>query len=228
MRESPREIFANSCSEIAGHFADRGYRFARSGPHASRRTGDFTFRIGFQSSHHNAEGSVVKLWIHATVLSNRLEQWRKSYPELRPINLVAGGQIGNLEDNAHWYDWNLADPFQRQSVIDEAIGKIESIALPYFARFERLDSLSIELQETDIPSMSIERVIEFLMCFADHGAARNAASKFLSRNPNLVTNYERDLDGYIEHGLKHKRPSGYAGHLAFASVLFGFGNLIGK
>lgn len=223
--ESPREVHAAACAKIASHLSGRGYRFAKSGPHATRKHGDFTYQIGFQSSHKNVTGVSVKLWIHGTVFSKRLETWRSSHPHLRVIDYVAGGQIGNLTDDTIWHDWNLADPNTRQATIDAAISAIESVAMPYFAQFDDIKVFLPKLQHSDVPSMPIDRVIEFLMCFADHQAARTAGANFLKRHPNLVNSYIRDLQRYADRGLDWSQPSGYARQLAFASHLFDFGDL---
>jgi hypothetical protein len=223
--ESPRENYAAACAEIAAHFSDREYRFAKSGPHATRKSGDFTYQIGFQSSHKNVAGVSVKLWIHGTVFSKRLETWRSSHPQLRAIDYVAGGQIGNLTDDTIWHDWNLADPITRQSTIETAISTIELVAMPYFAQFDDLSVFIPKLQHSDVPSMTIDRVIEFLMCFADHHAARTAAVNFLQRRPDLARSYTRDFQRYADRGLDWSHPSGYAKQLAFASHMFDFGDL---
>lgn len=223
--ESPREVYAAACAEIAAHLSRSGYRFAKSGPHATRRDGDFTYQIRFQSSHDNVAGVTVKLWIHGVVLSKRLENWRSSHPQLRAIDYVAGGQIGNLSDETMWHDWNLADPSTRQSTIDSAVSVIECVALPYFAQFDDLEALLAKLQHSDVPSMPIDRVLEFLMCFADREAAKTAGANFLKRHPNLVNSYSRELQGYADRGLDWSLPSGHARQLAFASHLFDFGDL---
>jgi hypothetical protein len=223
--ESPRPIFRAACAEIAARFSDRGYRFAKSGPHATRKSGDFTYQIGFQSSHKNVAGFTVKLWIHGTVFSKRLEKWRSSNPRLRAIDYVAGGQIGNLTDDAIWHDWDIADPTTRQSSIEAAISTIESHAIPYFAQFDDFDALRTRLMHSDVPSMSIDRVIDFLMCFVDNQTAKKAAVNFLQRHPDLVRSYSRDFQRYADLGLDWSHPSGYAGQLAFASHLFEFGDL---
>ena len=223
--ESPREIYLAACAEISAHFADRGFRFAKSGPHASKRSGDFTYQIGYQSGRRNAAGVSVTLWIHGRVLSKRLREWRSTQPRLGERDGVAGGQIGNLTHDSDWYSWNLADPTTRESTIDSAIATIESVALPYFAQFDNLPELILTLQQSDVPSMCIEGAVEFLMCFADQHAARTAAVNFLHRRPDLVRSYQRDFQRYAERGLDWSHPSGYAKQLAFASHLFHFGDL---
>jgi hypothetical protein len=218
-------VFAEACSEIAAKFTDRGFRFAQSGPHARKKAGDFTYQIGFQSSHKNAAGVTVKLWIHGTVFSKKLESWRRSYPELYAMDYVAGGQIGNLSENTIWHDWDLADIQTRASIIHSAIATVESVAMPYFGQFDDVDSMIRKVQKTDIPSMTIDRVIEFLMCFGNRQAAWTAACQFLARHPHLVGNYQRDYARYAERGFQYRNRSGSAAQLAFASHLFQFGDL---
>jgi hypothetical protein len=81
------------------------------------------------------------------------------------------------------------------------------------------------LVNEDLPAMTIDRVVEFLMCFADQSTARLAAASFLERRPDLVRAYQRDYDRYAERGLDSEHPSGYPKELAFASHAFKFGNL---
>jgi hypothetical protein len=154
-----------------------------------------------------------------------LEKWRDTYQEITKSDYVAGGQIHNLTDETIASDWNLADPTTRDETIANVVSTIESVALPYFARFDDVAALIDSLVNRDIPSMTIDRVIEFLICFADVETARTAAVNFLQRRPDLVRSYTRDYGRYAERGLDWSHPSGYAKQLAFASHLFGFGNL---
>jgi len=225
MTDSPREIYLKACAEIATHFADLGFQYLKSGPCARKKLGGFTYQIGFQSSHNNSIGVTVKLWVAGTVFSKKLKSWRSSYPELQSTDVVAGGQIGNLVTDSSWYDWNLADPQTRSSTIASVVKAIESIAIPYFEQFDDLDSMVSRLQESDIPSMPIYCVIEYLMCFADRAAARIAATQYLIRNPRFVRSYQRSFARYAEHGLEYSRPSGEIARLALASHLFDFGDL---
>lgn len=225
MPESPRDIYAAACSSIAAPFAEQGYRFAKSGPHASCKSGEFTYQIAFQSSHKNVAGAVVRMWVQGTVYSKRLEKWRESYPEITNTDYVAGGQIGNLLDEPTTSEWNLADPTTRQETIANVTSTIELVAIPYFARFGEIDTLTSTLTTRDIPSMTIDRVIEFLVCFADAETARMAAVNYLRRRPDLVRAYARDYARYAERGLGWSHASGFAKQLALASHLFHFGNL---
>jgi hypothetical protein len=228
--ESSRDVYLAACASIGSHLEESfEFKFAKSGPHARRRSGEFTFQVSFQSSVHNVAGEHVSLSIHGIVCSARIKMWRESQPPLHPFEFVAGGQIGNLRANHCWLDWELAGADKRDEVIRDAIGAIEELAFPYFAKFEDLPSLFELLINEDLPAMTIDRAIEFLMCFADQPTARLAAANFLKRRPDLVRAYERDFGRFAERGLgESEHRSGYAEQLAFASHAFKFGDLTAR
>lgn len=223
--EAPRQVFANACESIASEFASSGFRYAKSGPHVTKKLGDFTFQVLFSSSFRNTAGAVVKLWISGTVYSKRLQRWRADYPLLHGADYVAGGQLGNLTHETVFNDCNLADNTTRAAVIADATRLIVDVAIPYFDQFDDVDALIERVVATDIPSFTIDKVIDFLMCFADPNVARQAAQNFLDRRPDLASNYCRDFARFAERGLDWRTPSGYASQLALASHLFGFGDV---
>jgi hypothetical protein len=223
--EAPRQVFANACESIASKLVANGFRYAKSGPHCARKSEDFTFQILFSSSFRNVAGSLVKLWISGTVYSKRIKRWRADFPLLHGADYVAGGQIGNLTDRVVFNDWNLADPVTRDAVIADAHLLIDEIVLPYFLQFEDMNALIARVVSSDVPSFTIDKVVDFLVCYADADTARKAATNFLDRRPVLVSNYQRDFNRYAERGLDWRTPSGYASQLALASHLFGFGDL---
>jgi hypothetical protein len=201
-QESPRDVYLAACASIGSYLEESyAFKYSKSGPHARRRSGDFTFQISFQSDRNNIPGERVGLWIHGNVWSSRSKKWRESQPLLHPIDYVGGGQLGNLQSNHSWLDWDLADANKRDEVIRDAIRAIEELAFPYFAKFEDLPVLFKLLVNQDMPAMTIDRVVEFLMCFADQSTARLAAANFLKRRPDLVSAYRHDFEGYAERGL---------------------------
>jgi hypothetical protein len=108
-QESPRDVYLAACASIGAYLDESfGFKYSKSGPHARRRSGDFTFQISFQSDRNNVAGERVGLWIHGNVWSSRLKKWRESQPLLHPFDYVAGGQFGNLQLNHCWLDWDLA------------------------------------------------------------------------------------------------------------------------
>jgi hypothetical protein len=227
-QEKPRDVYLAGCASISGHLEECfGFSYSKSGPHARKRSGEFVFQVGFQSSNLNVAGEHVAMWIHANVLSPKMKKWRQGHPHLHPSEYVAGGQLGNLRVNHAWLEWDLANARQRDEKIRDAINAIEDIAFPYFARFEDLAALFQTLVAEGLPSMMIDHVIEFLMCFADQGTAKQAGLNFLKKRSDLVQDYRDSFQKYSRTALETggPRPSGFANQLAFASHEFQFGDL---
>jgi hypothetical protein len=219
--DSPRDLYLAACAEVAASLSPLGFKFAKSGPHAQRKDGDFTYRVSFQSSHYNVAGHFVALWIHANVLSKRLAEWRASQARsLGSADHAAGGQIGNLVRPHRWREWNLAVS-TRPDVIADAISSVHSIGLPYFERFADIPSLCALLQREELPAMHIAHAIEFLLCFADRSAADAALSSFFRSRPALLADYNTHLREFQERGLPAVRRTGFAYELAFATVAYG-------
>ncbi len=194
--DTPRNLFLAACTDIAGSLAPLGFKFAKSGPHAQRKAGEFAYQVSFQSSHKNVAGHYVALWIHATVSSKRLGEWRASQSHALGVgDGVAGGQIGNLVRPHGWRDWNLAAT-SRSAVIADAISAVHSIALPYFDRFTDIPTLCALLQHEELPAMQIARGIEFLLCYADVSAANLALASFFRSRPDLVADYHNHLKDF--------------------------------
>src|SRR4051795_2706347 len=86
--EAPRGVFLAACDAIAEALSPEGFRYSRSGGHCRRAAGDFSFKVGLHSSHHNVAGGRVNLSVTATVFSPRIKEWRKSHPPLRNWDYV--------------------------------------------------------------------------------------------------------------------------------------------
>src|SRR5882724_9777993 len=92
--EPSADAYADSCAQIAAAFVADGYRYAKSGPHLTKKMGGFSYRISFQSSRHNIPGQHVSLAVAANVWSKELEDWRRRQPlARRQDDWVAGGLI---------------------------------------------------------------------------------------------------------------------------------------
>jgi hypothetical protein len=224
--EAPRDVYLAACASIGAHLeGSYRFRYAKSGPHAQRRTGEFIFQISFQSSVHNVAGEHVVLWIHANIRSARFKKWRQEQAHLHPTDYIAGGQLGNIQTDHSWLEWDLAKPSARDQMVADAIQAIEDMAFPYFARFEDLPALFQLLVQEDLPAMPIDQVIEFLMCFADHPTAQSVAASFLGRRPDLIEEYRESYRRFDRVGLPSIRSSRFVEALAFASHAFQFGEL---
>ncbi|MER8404833.1 hypothetical protein [Mesorhizobium sp. M0959] len=87
-RELPKQVFIDGCEQISMEFEPIGFRFAKSGPHASRRAGDWAFKISFQSNYLNVGGEYVELVVHAF-------RSERDVPTL-PDRLALGSDTNNL------------------------------------------------------------------------------------------------------------------------------------
>jgi hypothetical protein len=217
--EVPRQVFLESTARIAAELEVDGYKYAKSGPHATRRSGDFTFKIWFQSSHNNIADQLVCLWIHATVLSTRIKKWRElQTPPVSEYSYVAGGQIGNLLPKSSWMEWDLANPKRRTHVVSDATTTIQRLAFPYFSLFDRPLELRDTLVEEDLPSMDIARAIEYLICFHGIEYAQRALARFLNARSDLVSDFWRRFREFRDSGLPARKSSGFASSLAYLAV----------
>jgi hypothetical protein len=159
----PREIYVAAAEEIARHFAPRGWRFARSGPHLSRGADGFRCKIAFQSSHYNTAGHVA-LSVYTLVHASGLKRWRAAHESpLRRDDIVAAGGLWHLHPEAHHYQWNVADPAGRPTAIAEIVERIESLALPWFSLFFEREALVARLGRGLLPNVAAANAIEMLL-----------------------------------------------------------------
>lgn len=222
----PRQVYLAGCLAIAEGLRADGFTYLKSCQKLRRKTRDFSFEISFQSSHNNKAGELVTLWIHANVFSSTLKKWRAEHACLvQDSDFVAGGQIGNLMEQPVWLDWNLADPAGRGEQIDAAIETIRRIAWPFFAGFEDLPGLTRQLVTQGLLSFNTANMLDFLMCFATPGDARQAAVNMLARLPQVQASYAEALSTYRSKGLPTFTPSAHAEVLALASIVFDFPDL---
>jgi hypothetical protein len=220
--QTTRDIYLDACAETGSALARHGFKYAKSGPHAKRSHGDFSFGIHFQSSVYNSAGSNVALWIHTNVRSKRLCSWRAAQQHaIRTDDWVAGGQIGNLRTPPHWLDINLADAASRPGAISSAIGAIEDFGLPLFAAFENVPALCDRLAAEDVPGFEASLAIEFLLCFGTMSAATAVLERFFATRSDLLSQYRAEVDRFRNEGLPQVLRSGYALQLAFATIAYG-------
>lgn len=226
--ESPKDVYLWSCEAIAKAFESDGYRYSKSGPHFTRKAGDFVFKVSFQSSRDNVAGEYVALWIHANVVSPTLKKWRITNRSIRgPYDFVAGGQIGNLAEHPSWLEWNLANPQNREAEVQSAIGRIRELALAYFAEFEDPANIAAKLQRGELVGMDLMCMFDFAACFSSLAAARDVAARFLARRPDLVDEYRERMNHFRRAGLPDGVPSGWVDQLAALSIRFELGDLGG-
>lgn len=221
-----RAAYLAGCQAIAALVGPAGYTYARSGPRLTRRAGEFVFEISFQSSHHNRADKRVTLWLHALVRSPALKRWRAAQPCLRPgSDLVAGGQLGNLDVPAAWLEWNLAPTGRRDGQIADAVATLQRLAYPYFALFEDPPALRRRLAGEALPAFDPGDGLDWLMSIGRPAEALQAARGFYRRLPNTPRLYPAALARFRAAGLPAYQVTAYAETLAAATVLYGFPDL---
>lgn len=212
--EDSRAVYLAACEEIAGNLESLGFRYAKSGPHSSRSEGPFKFKISFQSSHNNIPGRHVRLWMHATVQSKKLQAWRESHlPTKRANDYVAGGMVHRLRMEHAMVEWELADPSTRPSTIADALAFLHSDVLPYFAQFKDPRALIEDLAVREIPAFDLRPSVEFAICFGDKDAGRRVLDRFLDERRDLT----EAIAEVTRTGLKYPAtgPSNFAEQVVF-------------
>jgi hypothetical protein len=194
-QEPPRQVFLDACCEISSRL-ELGFRFAKSGPHASRRTGDWTFKIFFQSNYLNAGGEYVELVVHASVYNKAIREWdeRNGWPA-NASDWIAGGELGNLRTPRHWRTWDIANPLTRQAEIANIVANVQTTVLPFFERFGAPRKLAEQLAHSEIPGFtSPQNAVRFVFWQLGPEAAENCMSYWVARLPSLdVFRSERDV-----------------------------------
>jgi hypothetical protein len=225
--EKPRDVYLDACRVLASGLEPLGFRYAASKQVASRRAGEFTHAVSFQSSHRNIAGAHVVVWIHANVFWKVLGKWRASGPALpwtlataERNDFVAGGQLGNLQTPTAWLEWNVAVPASRERVLSEAQTAIERLGLAYFARFEQLSEVLIQLRSEDIPGLDPLGAVQLLACAADVASAQQYLQRFLAAHPAIHAEYSEALAVFRVDGLPAARKN-HGRDLAAAALVYG-------
>lgn len=220
--EPSSDVYEASCAEIASHFSSLGFRYAKSGPHFSKRSGDFTFKVSFQSSYHNIPGRHVALRVAANVASRSLKAWRAQHPHpFRNGDFVAGGLLGNLLDDHPYIEWDLGGRRKRTRVVADIVEGIQTIALPYFERFSDPVALASWLRSHELPAIWVGDSVEFVGFYSDLDSASEVAGGFLRRRPELVPEFNAARRQFSERGFPAHLPTKHAEQLAWVVVAYG-------
>jgi hypothetical protein len=133
--EKPRDVFRDAVAAVAQPLVGAGWRFAPSGPHATRRAGSVTVKLHFASSTLNVAEELVALHVGLLIRDSALGAWRLQAPQPRRRDDVVGTRhLGHLLDPPRWLDWNLADPRLRSVTLEDVTRTLEGTALPFIDR----------------------------------------------------------------------------------------------
>jgi hypothetical protein len=219
--ETPRVVFMSAVDEVAGHFAASGWRYARSGPHLSRREGDVSGKVVFVSNRLNVGGELVGLWVDIHLADRTLGRWRKEIGNpLVTGDEVARRHLGHLLDPPRWLEWNLAESSVRPAAITDIVETIEDAALPWIESVGRLLDGGLPNPASLISNVTETSLIEYLVRagqLEDAGAVVRAA---------VERSHERAQRGFTERlgeyrdSLPDELPAAGSALLAYAVIRF--------
>ena len=219
--ERPRDVFMGAVEELVEPLVADGYRYARSGPHATRRRGHVTSKVYFASSHLNVPGELVSLHISLQVLDAKLGKWRRQQPRpRRPDDVVATRHLGHLLDPPRWLDWNLASLNERRATVADVENMLQTVGLPF------VHGLVEDLAGDPDPAVLAARVdsealIEYYVCADRAEETEPLIRAMLSRF------HERGLENFVyqvarlrREGLPDHQVLGEPNGLAYLVVQF--------
>ena len=218
---APRDVFAGACRQISEAFIADGYKYAKSGPHLTKNSDPFSYRISFQSSHNNIPGKHVVLWMHANVHSSRLKKWRgEQLKPYRKDGWVAGGMVHLLNRKSAMLEWELANEDNRRLVVDDAIRFIRSEVFSYFRRFDDSSAVISELCLKEVPAFELASSIEFALCFGNHQQAQLILNRFISQRTDLHDQIETSTQAFRNEGFPAYHPTAYADQVAWVRTAY--------
>ncbi len=184
--EPSKEVYKSACAQIANALLTLDFKYIKSKQRCIRKSGLFREEIYLQSSHFNTSGRHVQLWMHATVASDTLKEWRAAHvPAAMCTDHVAGGMVHRLGTNFALVQWELADPADRDKTIADAIQFIHEHVLPYFAMFDHPETLVGTLAQREIPAFDLIPSVEFAYCFAGKNSAQAVLDRFIRDRNDL-------------------------------------------
>jgi hypothetical protein len=203
---SAREVFLGACEKIAGSLQTSGFCYAPSGPHVTRRRGEWIDTIRFQSSHKNSPGTTVKLWIHVRLGNLSYRKWKHDVGSpLGTRDHLAGAQIGNLRRPPTWLDLNLEPESTRSASIGDAVRVVRDVGLPFFGLSDDLDALFEQLSTQDVPGFEPHDAFEFALFASGQQTAERIFRGTLKRLPGFAARVIRDLEQLVNPANGTKR-----------------------
>jgi len=184
--EPARDVYLDSCAQIAAAVAPHGFKYTESKQRCHREHRGFGNTINFQSSRYNASGRHVQLWMHATVSSHVLQAWRaERLPAELSTEYLAGGMVHLLGTRYAFVQWELADPADRAATIADAVSFIHDEVLPYFSLFEEPATLIARLMDQTLPGLDLRPSVEFAYCYGSKEQAQLVLDRFIRERPDL-------------------------------------------
>lgn len=188
--EVPREVYLSVCQAIADYYAPYGFKYAKSQQHMTlkQKGSEYAFRISFSSSHYNVADHNVSVTVCANVISTKYKKWQEEHTEYMldnyysPNEYVAGGLIGNLQENHVYLKWNVANPDTRAKETEDIINHINKLAIPFFNSFNDIPRLIEYIKQKGeyFGIFDIPRLTYFLLYVADKETVEQTYKQFLT------------------------------------------------
>jgi hypothetical protein len=220
--EAPRDVFMSAVDEVAAHFSEMGWRYARSGPHLSQKSGDLSAKLAFVSNRLNVAGELVGLWVDVRLADHTIAKWRREIGNpLTTGNAVAHRHLGHLLDPPIWLEWDLAPPDVRSAAVRDIIETIEGAALPWIESMNHLLDGGRPDPASLVRHVTQTSLIEYMIRAGRHddaaGVIRAAVDRFDQR---AKVAFADQLDSLHRNGLPAELPGGGVAVLAYAVVRF--------
>jgi hypothetical protein len=219
--EPSRDVYLNACRQIAEAFAGDGYKFAKSGPHFTKKDDPFIYCVSSQSSHNNIPGQHVVLWMHAWVRSPKLANWRRRQPHPhRDDDYVAGGMVHLLNRKHAMIEWELADISTRKATIEDAVRFVRSDVFPYFQKFSDPTALILELHTKNVAEFGVASSVEFALCFGSPEQAQRILDRYIAQRPDLRNQIEQSTQTFLREGFPEFFATSYADQVAWVRTAY--------
>lgn len=223
--EKPRTAILDALKFIESAIASDGYAFSANSMKFSKKQGDFTYEISFQSDRNNAAGQRAAVWTHTLVHSRICTTWsrRHSSDWIRPATsfqpAIFVSQLGYLCKPAGWMEWDFADHTTRHPVAGDLLACIRERAYPVFATFEAGADKIAQLIDRGLTSP--EPILRYLLSAGHHDLAKQSFNRYLQERPDLQVDFQRLRMEFETKGIPGYR-SGEAHNLAGFAVATGF------
>jgi hypothetical protein len=220
--EAPRDVFMAAVDEVAAHFSEMGWRYAKSGPHMSQRHGDISAKLAFVSNRLNVAGELVGLWVNVHLADHTIGKWRKEIGNpLATGSQVADRHLGHLLDPPGWLEWDLAQPDVRPAAARDIVETIESAALPWIESMRQLLDGGRPEPGSLIGQVTQTSLIEYLIRagrLEDAAAVIRAAVDRFDGRARVA--FASQLDSLRRDELPPELPGGGVAVLAYAVIRF--------
>lgn len=218
--ERPRDVFLKAAETLAEPLVALGWRFAASGPHATRKSKNVTCKLQFGSSSLNVAGELVSMRIDFIIRDADLGRWRMAAERpRRQDDVVQTRHLGHLLDPPRWLEWNLADSRDRPRTIRDASDTLAAVGMPYIEDLTSLLSAADVIPPDLVGRVEEESLLEYYVRAGLIDETRPLISAILDRFHNGArAHFVAQVERFRSDGLPAVQLLGLPNGLAFLVV----------